>query len=121
MSTDAPLLPDPAELPDDPVFLKRLVVQLFELLRQRDQRLSKLEHHLDLLLKRIMIAIPERLRTPKRLEVRILPGVLRETTRTLCVSRGFFVLPDAADRGIVNQNSPEVAVITGKVGQSLQV
>lgn len=53
MSTDAPLLPDPAELPDDPVFLKRLVVQLFELLRQRDQRLSKLEHHLDVLLKKV--------------------------------------------------------------------
>ena len=49
MSTDAPRLHGPAELPNDPAFLKWLIAHLIELLRQRDQRLTKLEHHLDLL------------------------------------------------------------------------
>ena len=77
MSTDAPLLPDPAELPDDPAFLKRLVVQLFELLRQRDQRLSKLEHHLDVLLKKVFGRTSEKF-DPRQLDHS--PGILSSPT-----------------------------------------
>lgn len=54
MSTDVRSLPvDPASLPDDAEFLKRLVVQLLEELRKRDGRTAELEHHMDLLLRRI--------------------------------------------------------------------
>jgi transposase len=53
MNTDVLPQPDPALLPDDPVVLKQLVVQLFnELQKERGAR-ERLEHHIDLLLKRI--------------------------------------------------------------------
>lgn len=54
MSTDVrSLAVDPASLPNDVQFLKGLVVQLLEELRKRDGRTAQLEHHMDLLLKRI--------------------------------------------------------------------
>ncbi len=53
MSTDAPLLPDPATLPDDPAVLKALVVQLLEELQKANARLQRQEHHMHLLLKKI--------------------------------------------------------------------
>jgi len=53
MSTDAPLLPNPATLPDDPALLKALVVQLLEELQKVNARLQRQEHHMHLLLKKI--------------------------------------------------------------------
>jgi len=53
MSTDASLLPDPATLPDDPVVLKQLVLQLFEELQKANGRVQQIEHHMDLLLRRL--------------------------------------------------------------------
>ena len=53
MSTDAPLLPDPATLPDDPAVFKALVVQLLEELQKVNARLQRQEHHMHLLLKKI--------------------------------------------------------------------
>jgi transposase len=61
MSTDAPLLPDPATLPDDPAVLKQLVVQLLEELQKANARLQRQEHHLHLLLKRIYGRTSEKL------------------------------------------------------------
>ena len=53
MSTDALPLPDPALLPDDPVVLKQLVVQLLEELQKAHARLERQEHHMHLLVKRL--------------------------------------------------------------------
>jgi hypothetical protein len=54
MSKDAtPLHVDPARLPDDPAFLKQLIVQLFDVLREKDRQIAKHEHQLDLLLKKV--------------------------------------------------------------------
>jgi len=61
MSTDALPQPDPALLPDDPVVLKQLVVQLLEELRQAHERLERQEHHMDLLLKRLYGSTSEKL------------------------------------------------------------
>ena len=46
-------LPDPATLPDDPEVLRQLVVQLLEALQKERQDRQRLEHHLDLLLRRL--------------------------------------------------------------------
>jgi transposase len=53
MSTDAPLLPDVTTLPDDPAVLKQLVLQLFEELQKANGRVQQIEHHMDLLLRRL--------------------------------------------------------------------
>jgi transposase len=53
MSTDALPLPELATLPDDPATLRQLVLQLLEALRGKDTELSKLQHHMDLLLRRL--------------------------------------------------------------------
>ena len=53
MSTDALPLPDLSTLPDDPATLRQLVLQLLEALRGKDTELSKLQHHMDLLLRRL--------------------------------------------------------------------
>jgi transposase len=53
MSTDALPLPDLDALPDDPATLRQLVLQLLEALRGKDTELSKLQHHMDLLLRRL--------------------------------------------------------------------
>jgi len=53
MSTDVPLLADPATLPDDPAVLKQLVVELLEQLQKAHARLARQEHHMHLLLKKI--------------------------------------------------------------------
>ena len=53
MSTDALPLPDLSALPDDPATLRQLVLQLLEALRGKDTELSKLQHHMDLLLRRL--------------------------------------------------------------------
>src|SRR4051794_35372826 len=53
MSTDALPLPDLSTLPDDPATLRQLVLQLLQALEgERDQR-EKLQHHMDLLLRRL--------------------------------------------------------------------
>jgi len=61
MSTDAPLLPDPATLPDDPAVLKELVVQLLEELQKANARLERQEHHMHLLLKKVYGRTSEKL------------------------------------------------------------
>lgn len=61
MSTDAELKVNPAELPDDPAFLKPLIVQLFETLQSRERRIQQLEHHMDLLLRRVFGKSSEKL------------------------------------------------------------
>jgi len=53
MSTEALPLPDLDTLPDDPATLRQLVLQLLEALRGKDTELSKLQHHMDLLLRRL--------------------------------------------------------------------
>ena len=53
MSTDALPLPDLSALPDDPATLRQLVLQLLQALRGKDTELSKLQHHMDLLLRRL--------------------------------------------------------------------
>src|SRR5207244_9142961 len=52
---------DPSALPDDPAFLKQLVAQLFAELQQERARVAKLEHHMDLLLRKIYGRSSERL------------------------------------------------------------
>jgi len=44
---------DLGSLPGDPEFLKRLVAQLVETVRDRDGRIQRLEHNMDLLLQRL--------------------------------------------------------------------
>jgi hypothetical protein len=61
MSTDAALKVNPAELPDDPAFLKPLIVQLFETLQSRERRIQQLEHHMDVLLRRVFGKSSEKL------------------------------------------------------------
>ena len=53
MSTDAPLTVDPDQLPADVGVLKSLVVQLVESLQQAHARIAKLEHHMDLLVRKM--------------------------------------------------------------------
>ena len=53
MSTDALPLPDLSTLPDDLATLRQLVLQLLQVLRSKDTELSKLQHHMDLLLRRL--------------------------------------------------------------------
>jgi transposase len=53
MSTEALPLPNLDALPDDPATLRQLVLQLLEALRGKDIELSKLQHHMDLLLRRL--------------------------------------------------------------------
>ena len=61
MSTDAELKVNPAELPDAPAFLKPLIVQLFETLQKAQRRVEQLEHHMDLLLRRVFGKSSEKL------------------------------------------------------------
>lgn len=49
----SPLSVDPTALPDDPAFLKQLVMQLFAELQQERARTAKLEHRMHLLLTKI--------------------------------------------------------------------
>jgi transposase len=53
MSTAFPLVPDPATLPEDPAILKPLILQLYEALQQERRDRERLEHHLDLLLRKL--------------------------------------------------------------------
>ena len=53
MSTDVKLLPDLATLPKDPAVLQQLVLQLFQELQKANARVQQLEHHMDLLVRRI--------------------------------------------------------------------
>ena len=61
MSTDAPLTPDPARLPDDVEVLKGLVSQLFATVQERERRIAQLEQHLHLLVKRFLRPASEKL------------------------------------------------------------
>jgi transposase len=53
MVDDALLLPDTASLPDDPAVLKQLILQLLEELRKARGSREQLEHHIQLLLRRL--------------------------------------------------------------------
>ena len=53
MDADATLTVDPALLPDEPVVLKQLVLQLFEELQKSKAALERQEHHMHLLLRRL--------------------------------------------------------------------
>lgn len=64
---DALPLPDLDTLPDDPVILRQLVLQLLEALRGKDGELSKLQHHMDLLLRRLYGRSSEKLDPLQRL------------------------------------------------------
>lgn len=61
MSTDAPLTPDPAQLPDDVAVLKGLVGQLFATVQERERRIARLEQQLHLLVKRFLRPASEKL------------------------------------------------------------
>lgn len=54
MSTDATLVPDPTQLPDDVGTLKELVTQLYGTVQERERRIQQLEQHLHLLVKRFL-------------------------------------------------------------------
>src|SRR5690242_4802486 len=53
MSTDALPLPDFSTLPDDSATLRQLVLQLLEALQDERDLREKLQHHMDLLLRRL--------------------------------------------------------------------
>ena len=53
MDADSTLTVDPATLPDEPVVLKQLVVQLFDELQKAKAALQRQEHHMHLLLRRL--------------------------------------------------------------------
>lgn len=61
MSTDVPLKVDPDQLPQDTGVLKSLVVQLVETLQQSQQRIAQLEHHMDLLVRKVYGRTSEKL------------------------------------------------------------
>src|SRR6185503_1585720 len=61
MSTDAPLKVDPDQLPQDVGVLKSVVVQLVESLQERDRRIAQLEHHMDLLVRKVFGRTSEKL------------------------------------------------------------
>jgi transposase len=67
MSQEALLPVDTASLPDDPEFLKRLIVQLVETVRDRDGRIQRLEHNMDLLLRRMYGRSSEKLDPRQRM------------------------------------------------------
>jgi hypothetical protein len=75
MSTEAALLPDPAQLPDDPAVLKQLVVQLLEELHKANERLQRQEHHMHLLLRRIYGSTSEKFDPRQGVLFDPLPGV----------------------------------------------
>ena len=53
MDADSTLTVDPATLPDEPVVLKQLVMQLFDELQKAKAALQRQEHHMHLLLRRL--------------------------------------------------------------------
>ena len=53
MDADTTLTVDPATLPDEPVVLKQLVMQLFDELQKAKAALQRQEHHMHLLLRRL--------------------------------------------------------------------
>jgi transposase len=53
MDTEAALMPDISQLPDEPAVLKQLVVQLFAELQKTKAALERQEHHMHLLLRRL--------------------------------------------------------------------
>jgi transposase len=67
MSQEALLPVEPASLPNDPEFLKGLVVQLVETVRDRDGRIQRLEHNMDLLLRRMYGRSSEKLDPRQRM------------------------------------------------------
>ena len=60
MDADTLLLPDISALPDDPVVLKQLVVQLLDELRKANARVERVEHHMHLLLRRLYGSMSEK-------------------------------------------------------------
>lgn len=61
MSTDAALLLDPTQLPDDVGALKELVAQLYGTVQERERRIRQLEQHLHLLVKRFLHPASEKI------------------------------------------------------------
>ena len=57
----ATLTVDPATLPDEPVVLKQLVMQLFDELQKAKAALQRQEHHMHLLLRRLYGSTSEKL------------------------------------------------------------
>lgn len=53
MSQELPLQVDPATLPNDPAFLKQLVMQLFAVVQEQRTELARQRHHMDLLLRKV--------------------------------------------------------------------
>ena len=61
MDADSTLTVDPATLPDEPVVLKQLVMQLFDELQKAKAALQRQEHHMHLLLRRLYGSTSEKL------------------------------------------------------------
>jgi transposase len=61
MSTDAALLPDLTQLTDDVGVLQELVMQLYGTIQERDRRITQLEQHLHLLVKRFLHPASEKI------------------------------------------------------------
>ena len=61
MDADTTLTVDPATLPDEPVVLKQLVMQLFDELQKAKAALQRQEHHMHLLLRRLYGSTSEKL------------------------------------------------------------
>jgi transposase len=53
MEKEVPLTPDLESLPDDPVVLKQMILQLFEALQEARHDRERIEHHMDMLLRRL--------------------------------------------------------------------
>lgn len=61
ITPDSPLADPAAALPDDPVILQRMILELLDLLRQTRREKDDLEHRLDILLRRLYGPRTERL------------------------------------------------------------
>jgi hypothetical protein len=61
MDADSTLTVDAATLPDEPVVLKQLVMQLFKELQKAKAALQRQEHHMHLLLRRLYGSTSEKL------------------------------------------------------------
>lgn len=61
ITADSPLADSTAALPDDPVILQQMILELVDLLRQTRREKDDLEHRLDLLLRRLYGPRTERL------------------------------------------------------------
>ena len=84
MSTDVPLKVDPDQLPADTGVLKLLVVQLHEALQESRQRVTQLEHHMDLLVRKVFGRTSEKL-DPAQLTLFDKQGQVEEANAPIAV------------------------------------